>query len=138
MRRFIVVLGFVLHAQMLLAQAPVDRAARLTYRFARPSRSALALAMAGLPTLDAEFMSVYVQRGDSVAGIIARVRTESWQRDPEVWGDAGRGWVAWPSGVIRLYFPARLVRPARASARTSAKMPHAATTRGTPEGSVRL
>lgn len=66
--------------------------ARLTYRFVRPTQTALEHAMAGLPTLDGEFVAVYLQRGGFVAGIIARVRDGSWQRNPEVWGsDSGQG-----------------------------------------------
>lgn len=63
---------------------------RLTYRLVRPGRTARELAMAGLPTLDGEFVGVYLQKGDSDAGIIARVRDESWERNPEVWGSDSR------------------------------------------------
>ena len=86
MRRLLFYSTLVLNVHALVAQAPADSAARLTYYFVRPSQTALAQAMAGLPTLDGEFVAVYREEGDSIAEIIARVRDRSWRRNPEVWG----------------------------------------------------
>ena len=59
MRRLLFYSALVLNAHALVAQAPTDSTTRLTYYFVRPSQTALAHAMAGLPTLDGEFVAVY-------------------------------------------------------------------------------
>jgi len=68
----------------------VDSAAQTHVRNAPPNRRA---PMAGLPTLDGEFMAIYHEQGDSVVEIIARVRDSAWQRDREVWGGDAKGGV---------------------------------------------
>jgi hypothetical protein len=87
-RRFLLYCLLALAPVRLAAQAPADSNGRLTYHFRQPTKSALAIAMDGLPSLDGEFISIQVQRGDSVAQITARVRDSTWALNPEVWGES--------------------------------------------------
>ena len=66
--------------------AQAESNARLTYRFDRPTKTALEIALEGLPSFDGELLSIDLQRGDSIAEITGRVRAETWARNPEVWG----------------------------------------------------
>lgn len=89
----------ILASTRLCAQSmiPVDSNSRLTYKFVKPAKTGLALAKAGLPTLDGEFVSVKYQRGNTIAEIIAKVRPSTWASNPEVWGSD-------PGGEAKAYF----------------------------------
>lgn len=87
----------------LLAQRQADSTERLSYRFQRPSQTALDLAMSGLRILDGEFMEVGTQRGDSIVEVIARVRDDTWQRNPEVRGASAPGDPGVYFGLLRTY-----------------------------------
>jgi hypothetical protein len=88
--RYLFLWLFALTPGVLAAQARevTDSTQMLGYRFERPTKNGLALAMAGLPTLDGELVSIDLKWGDSVAQITGRVRKEAWASNPEVWGEA--------------------------------------------------
>jgi hypothetical protein len=99
MKRFLLsslLLVLVLDVVSVAAQAPAE-SGRLTYRFKRPTKTALEIARAGLPSFDGELVSIQQRQGDSVAQIIARVRPESWAENPEVWGQL-------PDGAPQVFF----------------------------------
>src|SRR4051794_19078595 len=100
------------------AQDLADSSARLTYRFQNPSKSAVELAMAGLPTLDGKLVSVDLQRGDTVAEITGRVSDSTWLLNPGVQGEANAEKIDF--GPIRAYLDGDprfrvLVRPSTCS-----------------------
>jgi hypothetical protein len=85
MRHFIPLLALIVPSQPLLAQVAVDTSNRITYRLERPTITALQLAKKGLPVFYGELLLVSLQRGDTIAELIARVRNSSWKTNSEVW-----------------------------------------------------
>jgi hypothetical protein len=87
-RSFLPALFLLALALPATAQIEVDSNSRLTYRFPNPRKTALELAMAGLPTLEGILVSIDLQRGDSVAQVAGRVRDAAWAQNPGVQGEA--------------------------------------------------
>lgn len=100
-KRLVVLAAAALVAFPAAADGQVDDVAdstgRLTYRFGRPTKTALEIAKAGLLSFDAVLISIDLQRGDSVAQITGRVGNETWALNPEV---AGSG----PGQAPQIYF----------------------------------
>lgn len=104
-RLWLVAIGLSLLPAPIPAQAPipVDSNSRLTYRFERPAKTGLALAKAGLPTFDGEFVTINLEQGDSIGEIVGRVRPQTWAQNPEVWGAVPGGGPQVDFGRIQSY-----------------------------------
>lgn len=92
MKRFLLLtaVALILSPRSSTGQEVADSSMRLTYRIEKPQGTALDLAMKGLGVSDGEFVSVYTQSGDSIAGIVARVRDGTWARNRGLMSNGGR------------------------------------------------